>query len=57
MFISFFLSLRGMAALPVESMTQGGMFWFSDLTIADPYYGLPVIASLSMLLIIRVSFD
>ncbi|XP_033626887.1 mitochondrial inner membrane protein OXA1L-like [Asterias rubens] len=53
-FISFFIGLRRMASLPVESMTQGGMLWFTDLTTADPYFVLPVLASLSMLAVIEL---
>lgn len=52
--ISFFISLRRMAELPVESLTQGGMSWFTDLSITDPYYALPVLASVSMLAIIQL---
>ncbi|XP_077982453.1 mitochondrial inner membrane protein OXA1L-like [Glandiceps talaboti] len=48
-FISFFIGLRRMATLPVESMKTGGLYWFTDLTVADPYYILPVVASLTML--------
>ena len=22
---------------------EGGMLWFNDLTIPDPYYGLPIV--------------
>jgi hypothetical protein len=32
-----------MANCPVESMTSGGLFWFVDLTVQDPFYALPVI--------------
>jgi len=42
-FISFFFGLRKMANLPVESMKEGGLFWFTDLTLADPYYILPLL--------------
>ncbi|XP_077994926.1 mitochondrial inner membrane protein OXA1L-like [Glandiceps talaboti] len=48
-FISFFIGLRKMAMLPVDSMKCGGLFWFTDLTVADPYYILPVTASLTMM--------
>lgn len=47
-FVSFFLGLRKMAELPVESLKFGGHFWFTDLTVADPYYALPLIASCTM---------
>lgn len=57
LFISFFVGLRQMANAPVESMKDGGLFWFSDLTIADPYYLLPVITSITMLATIEVGTD
>ncbi|XP_030831141.1 mitochondrial inner membrane protein OXA1L isoform X2 [Strongylocentrotus purpuratus] len=53
-FISFFIGLRRMATLPVESMQTGGLWWFTDLTTSDPYYALPVIASLSMFLVMEL---
>ena len=43
-FMSFFIGLRKMALAPVESMKSEGMLWFSDLTVPDPIYTLPVIA-------------
>ena len=53
-FVSFFLGIRRMANLPVESMKTGGLLWFPDLTIADPYFLLPILCSASMLLTIEV---
>ncbi|KAL9648685.1 hypothetical protein ABK040_016312 [Willaertia magna] len=43
-FISFFICLNRMAR-EVESFQWGGMSWFMDLTVKDPYYILPVISS------------
>ena len=43
-FMSFFIALRKMALAPLDSMKTGGMAWFSDLTVADPIYTLPLIA-------------
>ena len=37
-----FRLMRGMTALPVPGFDQGGPLWLSDLTIADPYYILPL---------------
>ncbi|XP_042874412.1 mitochondrial inner membrane protein OXA1L-like [Penaeus japonicus] len=56
-FISMFMGLRGMASLPVESMQIGGLAWFTDLTISDPYYLLPVITSLTMMATIELGTD
>ncbi|KAK9810108.1 hypothetical protein WJX72_005000 [[Myrmecia] bisecta] len=53
-FIGFFSALRAMAAHKVPSMTEGGMLWFSDLTLADPYYALPIISSLVFLTTIEL---
>lgn len=43
-FMSFFIGLRKMALAPLDSMKTGGMLWFSDLTLPDPMYTLPLIA-------------
>lgn len=57
LFISFFMGLRQMANAPVESMKDGGLFWFTDLTVCDPYYILPVVTSCTMLLTIEIGTD
>lgn len=57
LFISFFMGLRGMANTPVDSMRQGGLFWFTDLTVCDPYYLLPIITSATMYLTIELGSD
>ncbi|XP_067645962.1 mitochondrial inner membrane protein OXA1L isoform X2 [Eurosta solidaginis] len=57
LFISFFMSLRAMANTPVESMREGGLFWFTDLTVADPTFILPIITSATLYLTIEVGTD
>jgi len=47
-FISMFIGLRGMANCPVDSMKTGGFAWFTDLTIADPTYILPILTSVTL---------
>lgn len=47
-FASMFFGLRGMCNVPVPSMTQGGLAWFPDLTVADPLYILPVFTCASL---------
>ncbi|XP_078046800.1 OXA1L mitochondrial inner membrane protein isoform X2 [Augochlora pura] len=54
-FISFIIGLRRMANAPVESMKNGGLWWFTDLTTYDPYYALPVITCLTMFLTMEFS--
>lgn len=57
LFISFFIGLRQMANAPVESMKDGGLFWFTDLTVCDPFYALPIITSITMLATIELGTD
>lgn len=56
-FISFFMGLRQMANAPVESMREGGLFWFTDLTVCDQFYALPIITSITMFLTIELGTD
>jgi len=56
-FVSFFIGLRKMAELPVESLKTGGALWFPDLTAMDPYYALPVLSAATFLLTIELGTD
>lgn len=56
-FKSMFMGLRGMANLPVESMQDGGLAWFTELTASDPYYLLPIVTSLTMMATIDLGTD
>lgn len=51
-----FRLIRGMAALPVESMETGGTLWFPDLTVADPYFALPIASACLFVASMRVSY-
>ncbi|KAI7697450.1 hypothetical protein SSS_01817 [Sarcoptes scabiei] len=55
-FITFFFTLRKMTSHPVESLKTGGILWFENLTIADPFCALPIITSLTLLATLEVSF-
>lgn len=56
-FISMFMGIRGMANAPVDSFRQGGMYWFTDLTVPDEFYLLPIITSATLALTIEVGTD
>ena len=49
-----FRLLRGMAALPVPGLEDGGILWFQDLTMPDPFYILPVASAAVMYYIMKV---
>jgi len=53
-FISVFIALRSMASAPVESFKTGGLFCFTDLTVCDPYYVLPILTSATLFLSIEM---
>lgn len=46
-FIVLYYTIKNFESL--ESFRTGGLFWFQDLTVADPYFILPVLYVLSMM--------
>ncbi|XP_016398631.1 mitochondrial inner membrane protein OXA1L-like [Sinocyclocheilus rhinocerous] len=56
-FISFFIALRKMAYLPVPSLQTGGLWWFTDLTAADPFYILPIAVTSTMFAILELGAE
>jgi len=52
-FLSFFAALRGISEAKVASFVNGGVLWFKDLTIPDPYFILPLMACSSLYLLFR----
>lgn len=56
-FISFFWALRGMVQLPLESMKDGGLWWFTDLTAPDPFYLLPIFTSATLFVTLELGTD
>jgi len=47
---------RGMANLPAPGMESGGLSWFSDLTMSDPYFLLPAATSALIYITIKVTW-
>ncbi|XP_008559221.1 mitochondrial inner membrane protein OXA1L [Microplitis demolitor] len=56
-FISFFFGLKRMTNLPVDSMRQGGLWWFTDLTVTDPYFILPIMTSATLAITLKLGID
>ncbi|KAI4213125.1 MAG: hypothetical protein LQ351_004279 [Letrouitia transgressa] len=50
-----FRLMRGMAALPVPGLENGGFLWITDLTVSDPYFILPTVAGISSFVLFRMS--
>ncbi|KAI9219912.1 60Kd inner membrane protein-domain-containing protein [Blastocladiella britannica] len=55
--ISFFMAIRKMGEAGVPGLKDGGMLWFPDLTLADPTYALPIIASAGFLATIEMNAE
>lgn len=55
-FIGFgtFRLMRGMSGLPVPGLDTGGVLWFQDLTLADPYMIMPVTTALMTVIVMKV---
>lgn len=53
--VSFFMALKSMSELPVPGFQTGGLAWFADLAVSDPYYILPFISGASMLSIMETA--
>lgn len=49
-----FVLLRGMAALPVPGLDDGGLLWIKDLTVSDPYFILPMATGLAFFWTLKV---
>lgn len=47
-FITMFYVIRGFDQTHPD-FASGGILWFQDLTVADPYYVLPVVSAVTML--------
>lgn len=52
-FISFFYAINRMSD-GVPSFKNGGDFWFTDLSVADPTYAMPVLSAATFLLSIEL---
>ncbi|CAI4214750.1 unnamed protein product [Parascedosporium putredinis] len=50
-----FRILRAMSDLPVPALETGGLAWFSNLTVPDPWYILPLIGPLTMVATMRIT--
>lgn len=54
-FMATFFAIRNIANQPIASLLDEGALWFTNLTIADPYYILPAVSTITLLLSMEVS--
>ncbi|KAG5947117.1 hypothetical protein E4U59_002097 [Claviceps monticola] len=50
-----FRIVTGMTHIPVPALENAGFLWFTDLTVADPYYILPALSTVFMIATLSIS--
>ncbi|KAG9012840.1 Mitochondrial inner membrane protein oxa1 [Tulasnella sp. JGI-2019a] len=53
--IAMFFGIKWMCNLPVESMKTGGLAWFTDLTMSDPTYVLPIVSTAAFVAMLKLA--
>jgi YidC/Oxa1 family membrane protein insertase len=56
-FLAMFYGLRNFANTPLPQLKEGGFSWVTDLTMADPYWILPITSMALTNLVLIVSAD
>ncbi|KAI3628652.1 hypothetical protein GLX27_002448 [Malassezia furfur] len=56
-FLSFYFALDGMARAKLPALVAGGFGWVPDLTVADPYYVLPITSAFMTLLVLETGAE
>jgi YidC/Oxa1 family membrane protein insertase len=56
-FMGMFFGLRKMPDFFGADLSKEGLFWFSDLTVCDPFYILPVLSATTMLASVELNKD
>jgi len=57
LFMGMFFGLKKMPGLFPDELKTGGILWFTDLTLTDPLYILPITSAASFLLLIEMGKD
>ena len=47
-FITMYYVIRSFSSDQTHDFASGGILWFKDLTVADPYYILPILSAVTM---------
>lgn len=57
MFMTMFFAIRGMANVELPSMIDGGVWWFTNLTVPDPYVALPIASAAFTLAVVETGAE
>jgi YidC/Oxa1 family membrane protein insertase len=53
-FVSMFLAFRHLSETAPQALQDGGMLWFTNLAVPDPFWGLPLCTAATFLATIEV---
>nr|CAD2124112.1 unnamed protein product [Meloidogyne enterolobii] len=56
-FMSQFFAIRNMAVAKYPGFQDGGIYWFTDLTVGDPYWILPAISAITVHFVFKSGVD
>lgn len=57
LFIGMFFGLKKVSTYFPDELKAGGMLWFTDLSVPDPLYVLPVLSSATFLILVEMGKD
>jgi len=56
-FATQFFAIKKMVKVNYPGLSEGGTLWFKDLTVADPYFVLPLISAASLFAVMKVGSE
>ncbi|GMR50543.1 hypothetical protein PMAYCL1PPCAC_20738 [Pristionchus mayeri] len=56
-FMTQFFAIKKMIEVNYPGLSTGGTLWFTDLTLADPYYVLPLLSAATLAIVSRVGIE
>ncbi|VDN01748.1 unnamed protein product [Thelazia callipaeda] len=56
-FMTQFVAVKKLADVAFPGLSTGGLFWFKDLTVPDPYYCLPLISAITIAAVFKLGAE
>uniref|UniRef100_A0A8R1TQF5 Membrane insertase YidC/Oxa/ALB C-terminal domain-containing protein n=2 Tax=Onchocerca TaxID=6281 RepID=A0A8R1TQF5_ONCVO len=56
-FMTQFIAVKKLADAAFPGLSTGGLYWFKDLTVPDPYYLLPLISALTVAAVFKMGAE
>ncbi|EFO24435.2 hypothetical protein LOAG_04051 [Loa loa] len=56
-FMTQFIAVKKLADVSFPGMSTGGLYWFKDLTMPDPYYLLPLVSAITVAAVFKIGAE